>query len=159
VHRTSAGIRPHFRDSGPNGGFGAWWFSNCQFPALAGDASRWPVLGAIIEKLPWMIDTWCDALYNKAVIKTFKDAQTQKIYQRQPSRKLPPDIQLVALRKLRMINNAISLTDLRVPPANRLEKLSGDRTGQCSIRINDQWRICFEWRESDAYDVEIVDYH
>lgn len=106
-----------------------------------------------------MIDTWRNALYNKVVIKTFKDAPTQKIYQRQPSRKLPPDIQQVALRKLRMINNATSLTDLRVPPANRLEKLSGDRTGQWSIRINDQWRICFEWRESDAYDVEIVDYH
>ena len=106
-----------------------------------------------------MVDIWRNALYNKAVIKTFKDAQTQKIYQRQPSRKLPPDIQQVALRKLRMINNATSLTDLRVPPANRLEKLSGDRAGQWSIRINDQWRICFEWRDSDAYDVEIVDYH
>jgi proteic killer suppression protein len=93
------------------------------------------------------------------VIKTFKDEPTQKIYQRRPSRKLPPDIQQVALRKLRMINNAVSLNDLRVPPANRLEKLSGNRTGQWSIRINDQWRICFEWRESDAYDVEIVDYH
>ena len=93
------------------------------------------------------------------MIKTFKDAQTQQIYQRQRSRKLPPDIQQVALRKLRMINNAISLTDLRVPPANRLEKLSGDRESQWSIRINDRWRICFEWQESDAYNVEIVDYH
>lgn len=93
------------------------------------------------------------------MIKTFKDEPTHKIYQRQPSRKLPPDIQQVALRKLRMINNATSLTDLRVPPANRLEKLSGDRAGQWSIRVNDQWRICFEWRESDAYNVEIVDYH
>jgi proteic killer suppression protein len=93
------------------------------------------------------------------VIKTFKDEPTQKIYQRQPSPKLPPDIQQVALRKLRMINNAKSLTDLRVPPANRLEKLSGDRAGQWSLRVNDQWRICFEWRESDAYNVEIVDYH
>ena len=93
------------------------------------------------------------------MIKTFKDTQTQQIYQRQRSRKLPPGIQQVALRKLRMINNAISLTDLRVPPANRLEKLSGDREGQWSIRINDQWRVCFEWQESDAYNVEIVDYH
>ena len=106
-----------------------------------------------------MVDTWRNALYNKTVIKTFKDDQTQKIYQRQPSRKLPPDIQQAALRKLRMINNAASLNDLRVPPANRLEKLSGNRAGQWSIRINDQWRICFDWRESDAYDVEIVDYH
>jgi proteic killer suppression protein len=73
------------------------------------------------------------------MIKTFKDAETERIYQRERSRKLPSDIQQVALRKLRMINNAINLNDLRVPPANRLEKLSGDRAGQHSIRINDQW--------------------
>ena len=69
------------------------------------------------------------------------------------------DIQQVALRKLRMVNNAVSLYDLRIPPANRLEKLTGDRAGQYSIRINDQWRICFEWREGDAFKVEITDYH
>ena len=63
------------------------------------------------------------------------------------------------VRKLRMLNRATSLQDLRVPPANRLEKLSGDRVGQHSIRINDQWRVCFAWRDGDAYDVEIVDYH
>jgi proteic killer suppression protein len=93
------------------------------------------------------------------VIKTFKDDETQKVYQRQRSRKLPPEIQQVALRKLRMLNNAISILDLRTPPANRLEKLSGDREGQHSIRINNQWRICFEWRNTDAFDVEITDYH
>lgn len=93
------------------------------------------------------------------MIKTFKDTETEKIYHRERSRKLPSDIQQVALRKLRMINNAINLNDLRVPPANRLEKLSGDRAGQHSIRINDQWRICFEWRGSDAFNVEIADYH
>jgi toxin HigB-1 len=93
------------------------------------------------------------------VIKNFKDAETQKIYQRQRSRKLPSDIQQVALRKLRMINNSFSINDLRVPPANRLEKLSGNRAGQWSIRINDQWRICFRWEGSDAIDVEITDYH
>jgi proteic killer suppression protein len=93
------------------------------------------------------------------VIKTFKDAETEKIYQRERSRKLPPDIQQVALRKLRMVNNSINLNDLRVPPANRLEKLSGNRAGQYSVRINDQWRICFEWRGSDAFNVEITDYH
>jgi toxin HigB-1 len=93
------------------------------------------------------------------VIKTFKDAETQKIYQRERSRKLPSDIQQVALRKLRMINNAININDLRVPPANHLEKLSGDRERQYSIRINDQWRICFEWKSSDAFNVEITDYH
>jgi proteic killer suppression protein len=93
------------------------------------------------------------------VIKSFNDVETEKIYQRERSRKLPSNIQQVALRKLRMINNAINLNDLRVPPANRLEKLSGDRAGQHSIRINDQWRICFEWRGSDAFNVEMTDYH
>ena len=72
---------------------------------------------------------------------------------------MPRDIQQVALRKLRMINNAKNINDLRIPPANRLEKLSGNREGQHSIRINDQWRICFVWRDGDAYDVEITDYH
>ena len=93
------------------------------------------------------------------MIKTFKDDETKKIYQRQRSRKLPDDIQQFALRKLRMLNNAISINDLRVPPANRLEKLSGNRAGQWSIRINNQWRVCFRWEGSDAYDVEITDYH
>lgn len=106
-----------------------------------------------------MLDTKRAALYNQVVIRTFKDDETRKIYQRQRSRKLPPEIQQVALRKLRMLNNAITTLDLRVPPANRLEKLSGEREGQWSIRINDQWRVCFKWQGSDAYDVEIVDYH
>jgi toxin HigB-1 len=93
------------------------------------------------------------------VVKSFKDGETQKIYRRERSRKLPVEIQQVALRKLRMINNAIALTDLRIPPANRLEKLGDNREGQYSIRINDQWRICFEWRGNDAFNVEITDYH
>lgn len=93
------------------------------------------------------------------MIKSFKDNEAEKIYARERSRKLPPDIQQVALRKLRMINNAKSINDLRIPPANRLEKLSGNRTGQYSIRINDQWRICFAWKDGDAVDVEITDYH
>ena len=89
----------------------------------------------------------------------FKDGETQKIYSRERSRKLPSDIQQVALRKLRMINNAKNINDLRIPPANRLEKLSGNRVGQYSIRINDQWRVCFAWKDGDAIDVEIADYH
>jgi proteic killer suppression protein len=93
------------------------------------------------------------------VIKSFKDRETQQIFTRQYSRRLPPDIQQVALRKLRMLNNAHTLNDLQVPPANRLEKLAGDRAGQYSVRINDRWRVCFEWRDDDAYEVEIVDYH
>lgn len=93
------------------------------------------------------------------MIKSFKDPEAEHIYHRQRSRRLPADIQQVALRKLRMLSNAVSLNDLRIPPANRLEKLGGSRAGQYSIRINDQWRICFEWRENSAYEVEIVDYH
>jgi proteic killer suppression protein len=93
------------------------------------------------------------------VIKSFKDEETRKIYTRQHSRRLPPDIQQVALRKLRMLNNAASQSDLRIPPSNRLEKLKGDSEEQFSIRINDQWRVCFEWRESNVFNVEITDYH
>jgi proteic killer suppression protein len=93
------------------------------------------------------------------MIKSFKNKETVKVYSREGSRKLPRDIQQVALRKLRMINNAKNLNDLRIPPANRLEKLKGTREGQYSIRIHDQWRICFGWQEADAYDVEITDYH
>ena len=93
------------------------------------------------------------------MIKSFKDKEAVKIYTREGSKKLPGDIQQVALRKLRMINNANNLNDLRIPPANRLEKLKGDRKDQHSVRINDQWRICFAWRDGDAFEVEITDYH
>jgi proteic killer suppression protein len=93
------------------------------------------------------------------MIKSFKDAETEKVFSRQPSRRLPSNIQQTALRKLRMLNNAVTLDDLRVPPANRLEKLGGDRAKQYGIRINDQWRVCFEWQSGDAYGVEITDYH
>ena len=93
------------------------------------------------------------------MIRYFKDKETQKVFERKRSRKLPSDIQQVALRKLRMLNRAETLQDLRIPPANRLERLVGDREGQYSIRINEQWRICFLWQDSDALDVEIVDYH
>ena len=99
------------------------------------------------------------ALYNPCVIKSFREGETEKVFSRQRSSKLPPDIQQAALRKLRMLNNAHSTDDLRVPPGNRQERLSGVRAGQYSVRINDRWRVCFEWREGDAYDVEIVDYH
>jgi proteic killer suppression protein len=93
------------------------------------------------------------------MIKSFRDSETEQIYHLRRSRRYPSDIQQTALRKLRMVNNAISLNDLRVPPANRLEKPLGKRSGQYSIRINDQWRICFEWQDGDAYNVEITDYH
>lgn len=93
------------------------------------------------------------------MIKSFKDKETEKVYGREGSRKLAEDIQQVALRKLRMINNAKNLNDLRIPPANNLEKLKGDREGQHSVRINDQWRICFKWKDGDAHEVVIEDYH
>lgn len=93
------------------------------------------------------------------MIKSFADAETRKVFSREFSNRLPGDIQSVALRKLRMLNNARAVNDLKSPPANRLEKLVGDRQGQHSIRINDQWRVCFVWHDGDAYDVEIVDYH
>jgi proteic killer suppression protein len=97
--------------------------------------------------------------YGFIVIRTFADRETERIWTGTPSRKLPANIQQVARRKLRMLNNAQNLQDLRIPPANRLEPLKGSRKGQHSIRINDQWRVCFRWKGGDAYDVEIVDYH
>lgn len=93
------------------------------------------------------------------VIRSFRNRDTDQIWNGVVSRRLPRDIQQPARRKLRMLNNARGLADLRVPPANRLEPLKGKRKGQYSIRINDQWRICFVWKDGDAHDVEIVDYH
>jgi proteic killer suppression protein len=93
------------------------------------------------------------------MIVNFRNAETATIWEGRRSRRLPPDIQAAALRKLRLINNAKRLDDLRVPSGNRLEALRGERHGQHSIRINDQWRICFVWREGHAHQVEIVDYH
>lgn len=93
------------------------------------------------------------------MIQSFADGETEKIWLGRQSRKLPTDIQATALRKLRLLNQARVLGDLRVPPANRLEALAGDRKGQHSIRINNQWRICFVWEKGGPADVEIVDYH
>ena len=93
------------------------------------------------------------------MIKSFADKETEKVYIQVFSTKLPTDIQKTALRKLIMIDNAECLEDLKVPPGNRLEPLSGDREGQHSIRINDQFRICFRFIEGDFHEVEIVDYH
>ena len=93
------------------------------------------------------------------MIKSFKCKETEKIFQGRFSKKLPHDMQRLAERKLIMIHRAANLNDLRVPPANSLEALSGNPERQHSIRINNQWRICFEWREDGVYGVEIVDYH
>ena len=93
------------------------------------------------------------------MIKSFADAETEKIWKEERSRRLPQSIQQRALNKLAMLSQAKDLNDLRIPPANRLEALSGNRKGQYSIRINQQWRICFRWEAGDAYNVEIIDYH
>ena len=93
------------------------------------------------------------------MIVSFRDSETAEIWTGRRSRRLPGDIQDVALRKLRLLNNARRLDDLRVPPGNRMEALKGNRRGQHSIRINDQWRICFVWKDNHAHEVEIVDYH
>jgi proteic killer suppression protein len=93
------------------------------------------------------------------MIRSIRDRETQKIWTGEVSRRLPRDIQDLALRKLRLINAASRLDDLKIPPGNRLEALSGDRGGQHSIRINQQWRICFRWIDGEAEDVEVCDYH
>ncbi len=93
------------------------------------------------------------------MLKSFASKETERVWRGIRSRSLPDDVQRIARRKLRMINNAQDINDLRVPPGNRLEALRGDRAGQHSVRINQQWRICFRWRDGDANDVEIVDYH
>ena len=93
------------------------------------------------------------------MIKSFKCKETEKLFKRRISRKFPKKIYRTALRKLEYLKASITLNDLRSPPGNHLEKLSGKRKSQHSIRINDQWRICFRWKDGDAYNVEITDYH
>jgi toxin HigB-1 len=93
------------------------------------------------------------------VIKSFGDRHTERLFAREPVRGYPAELRRVMLRKLVAVDAAEALHDLRVPPGNRLGKLVGDRSGQHSIRINDQWRICFRWKDGAAYEVEIVDYH
>ena len=93
------------------------------------------------------------------MIKSFRCKETEKIFYREFSKKFPTIIQRTALKKLWMIDAAGNLKDLTIPPSNRLEKLKGKRAGQYSVRINDQWRVCFSFRQGDAHEVEIVDYH
>jgi len=93
------------------------------------------------------------------MIRTFADKETQRLFGREPVKRFPEPVRRPALRRLLLLDAAGSLDDLRVPPGNRLEKLRGDRQGQYSIRVNDQWRICFRWEDGDAYEVELTDYH
>lgn len=93
------------------------------------------------------------------MIRSFRDKETEQLFQRQTSRRFPANLLRTMWRKLAILNAAEQLEDLRIPPGNRLEKLTGDRAGQYSLRINDQWRVCFVWRNNEAYAVEITDYH
>ncbi|MGH7592106.1 MAG: type II toxin-antitoxin system RelE/ParE family toxin [Gemmatimonadales bacterium] len=93
------------------------------------------------------------------MIRSFRDRDTRRLFDREPVKRWGPNVQRGGLRKLRMLDAAIEIGDLRAPPGNRLERLRGHRAGQWSIRINDQWRICFRWSDGDAHDVELVDYH
>ncbi|MFI5116928.1 MAG: type II toxin-antitoxin system RelE/ParE family toxin [Terriglobales bacterium] len=93
------------------------------------------------------------------MIKTFRDAETERLWSEERSRRIPASLHRVALKKLQMLNAAGALGDLALPPGNRLERLKGNREGQHSIRINDQYRVCFVWREGNAHHVQITDYH
>lgn len=93
------------------------------------------------------------------MIKSFRSTETERLWKQEQSRRIPANLHKAALKKLQMLNAAGALGDLALPPGNRLERLRGDREGQHSIRINDQYRVCFEWREVNAYEVEITDYH
>ena len=105
------------------------------------------------------LDVIIESRYHYFMIKSFRDKETEKIFNRQFSARLSQNIHHVARKKLIILDAATVLNDLRIPPGNRLEALKGDRKGQHGIHINDQWRICFTWRDGDAYDVEITDYH
>ncbi len=93
------------------------------------------------------------------VIRSFGDRESERVFNGKTSRRFPREIQATAFRKLVLLHAAVSVEDLRSPPGNRLERLTGDRAGQFSLRVNAQWRICFHWEDGDAYDVEIADYH
>lgn len=93
------------------------------------------------------------------MIRSFRDKDTERLFAREPVKRWGRDVQRAGLRKLRMLDAATRVDDLRVPPGNRLEKLSGSRAGQWSIRVNDQWRLCFTWKDGEARQVEMVDYH
>lgn len=116
----------------------------------------WGVDGSVSVSI---LDTSNAGRYYSVMIRSFRDLDTERVFDRRSPARFPPDICRTALKKLLMLDAAESLRDLRVPPGNRLERLSGDRKEQHSIRINDQWRICFRWKDGDALDVEIVDYH
>ena len=108
---------------------------------------------------PWRLTLLTRRVIIYGMIRSFREHRTEKIFRRERVKGLSRKVERAALRKLLILDAAESLDDLRVPPGNRLEKLKGDRKGQYSVRVNDQWRICFEWSDGDAYDVVMTDYH
>jgi proteic killer suppression protein len=130
-----------------------WWEENGQKSSIENVAER-----HFAQQLLIVIDTNNALRYHLFIIRSFASKETERLFRRQFSRKLPQDIQRRARIKLEILDAAEQLDDLRIPPSNHLEKLFGDRVGQHSVR-NNQWRVCFTWRDGDAYDVEIVDYH
>ena len=118
-----------------------------------------PFKGRAYEFAGQLIDKRKHIVYNKVMSRSFADAETERFYVSGKSRRLPPDIWRRAAMRLMQLNAATCVEDLRMPPSNRLEALRGDRAGQYSIRINDQWRLCFRFDAGDAFDVAIIDYH
>ncbi len=124
------------------------------YAALIGATSVCRRLG-----LGLLVDDTNATRYYDNMIKTFANKETAAVFARKPVRRFGADLQRLALIKLALLHRAADVNDLRIPPGNRLEKLSGDRADQYSIRINGQWRLCFRFEDGDAFDVEIVDYH
>ena len=124
----------------------------CRQARIEADASRSAQTIATLDDIN-------QARHYQAVIESFADKETERVWNRQFSRRLPREVQVIGRRKLVMLHRSRDLNDLRVPPANRLERLRGKREGRYSIRINNQWRVCFKWNRGTATDVEIVDYH
>ena len=124
--------------------------------------ARWAVTQfrrLLVKQSVVALDVNNETRYYSWVVRSFADSQTERLFRRQPVRRFSAEVQRAALRKLFYLDAAERISDPKLPPGNRLEKLRGRRAGQYSIRVSDQWRICFRWRDGDAHDVEITDYH
>jgi toxin HigB-1 len=121
--------------------------------------SRWFAANPTLVIFPLLLTIITRSVIIVIMIRSFRDEDSQSLFMRESTRRWSLPVQRAGLRKLLILDAATSLNDLRLPPGNRLEKLSGERSGQYSIRVNDRWRVCFRWIQGDAIDVEIVDYH